>query len=501
MTPLAYTQKQRPAAPPACVMLRAAAAATAILSLAGCAISPPRIRQAPPPLPGRPPSLPAAQGQANSGAAAPAVSLDEFAKHPERFTLADAVRLALANNPATRAAWADARAAAARYGSARGAWLPRVDLSGTLVYDKELSTSDQPHGSLTQTEAAATLSYLLLDFGGRSGAVAEARQGLLAADWTRNAVMQNTVLQAEVAFFGLAGAKALLEAFRTSLAEAAANLAAAEERHRLGLATLADVLQARTANAEARLAVQEAEGQVRTARGALAVAMGFPANIAFDPAVEVPEVPRGEFARTVDQLIATALASRPDLMSVRSLALASEARKREALSGLLPSLSVSGSVGRQWYRDVPGYANMTFGSVGLQIPLFNGLARNYDLLRAKAEAEAARERVRVAEQSVVFQVYATHSEFLTAAAQVETTDDLVASASQSEAVALGRYREGVGSILDLLSAQKSLAQARAAQINAREGWYVKLAQLSHDVGILGLPGDSSAGTSGLLPTR
>ncbi len=59
----------------------------------------------------------------------------------------------------------------------------------------------------------------------------------------------------------------MLDANKTSLAEADANLAAAEERKRVGLATGADVLQARTAFSEVKLAVLEAEGRVRTAPG------------------------------------------------------------------------------------------------------------------------------------------------------------------------------------------------------------------------------------------
>ena len=470
-----------------------------VLVFLGCAVAPPRVQNVPAasPAPTIAWAAPVAtvHKPAKSGLAIP---LEKIQDKLSKFVLADAVDIALQNNPATRVAWADARAAAARYGSARGAWYPKVDLNGTLYYARDISTKDQPGGSTKDISATASLSYLLLDFGGRSALVEESRQSLLAADWTQNAVMQNTVLLAEEAFFNQAGAKALLEANRTSLAEAEANLTAAEERHRMGLATNADVLQAKTAYAEVKLAVLDTEGQVRTAKGALAVAMGYPANISFDPEIEVPEIPPGGLARTVDQLIEKALASRPDLQAAQALALGSAARVREARSRMLPSLSAAGSIGRVWLKDVPGYTNSTIGALQLQIPVFSGFSRNFDLLQAKAEAEAARERLRSAEQAVIFQVFSTHSEFLTAAERVKTTDELVASASQSEAVALGRYREGVGSILDLLSAQRVLAVARAEQINARLGWFINLARLAHDIGILGMPGDTPLAAGDIL---
>ena len=58
----------------------------------------------------------------------------------------------------------------------------------------------------------------------------------------------------------------------------------------------------------------------------------------------------------------------------------------------------------------------------------------------------------------------------------------LASAEQSERVALGRYKEGVGTIIDLLTAQDALAGARAQEIQARSSFYVALAQLAHDTG-------------------
>src|SRR5437879_3593541 len=64
------------------------------------------------------------------------------------------------------------------------------------------------------------LSWLLWDFGGRSGSVAGARGALLAADWTHNAVLQSVVLGIETAYFQYMATKALLAAQQTTLREA-----------------------------------------------------------------------------------------------------------------------------------------------------------------------------------------------------------------------------------------------------------------------------------------
>ena len=62
---------------------------------------------------------------------------------------------------------------------------------------------------------------------------------------------------------------------------------------------------------------------------------------------------------------------------------------------------------------------------------------------------------------------------------------------RDELFARERYREGVGSIVDLLIAQSALANARAQSVDARWQWRTSLAQLAHDVGVLNARGDTS----------
>ena len=81
-------------------------------------------------------------------------------------------------------------------------------------------------------------------------------------------------------------------------------------------------------------------------------------------------------------------------------------------------------------------------------------------------------------------MFSSYYALQTSARRVRTADDLIASAEQSNDVALGRYRAGVGTVLDLLSAQSALASARAQRVDARLAWSVSLAQLAHDAGVL-----------------
>ncbi len=412
-----------------------------------------------------------------------------------QLRLTDVIDIALRNNTATSAAWADARAAAATYGAAKGQYYPTIALNGTATsIHRTVPAAGQQAVKQQFYGPALTLSWLLLDFGGRSGAVGVARAALLAADWTHNATLQSVVLSVEQAYFLYLGTKALLDAQQTTLAEAQTNLGAAEQRHRVGLATIADELQARTALSQARLALESTQGDLQATRGALALSMGLPANIPYDLEV-VPDttLPLG-IVEDVDTLIARALRERPDLATQRALVEQARARVSVVRSQALPSLALGGNAGETFFINPPtGSAtsgNNYTATLTLAIPLFSGWSQIYNVKAASAAAEAAARRAQGFEQQVVYQVFNAYYGLRTATQQVRTSRDLLASATESEQVALGRYKAGAGSLLDLLTAQAALATARAQAIQARLSWNTALAQLAHDVGILGLDGSS-----------
>jgi outer membrane protein len=470
--------------------------------IAGCAAAPPHTRGVAGVAPAAdrfwtPPAVKSAPVDALPGS--PTIPPEAIADRLANLTLAEVVDVALANSPVTRAAWADAKAAAAGYGSAKGDRLPTLDGTAGATRSYTGGPAAAAEEWTTTYGPGATLSWKVLDFGGRGGRVEAARQAMLAADWTHNAVLQDAIFTVEAAFYRYAGAKAILAANQLSYAEAESSVTAAETRHDVGLATIADVLQARTARAQAKLELQATEGQVRTTKGALAVSMGYAANVPYDVEIGVPEVPVDGVSQEVEALIASAVANRPDLMAAQARAQAASARARAARSDLLPSLSLSGSAGRTWTDGEDDYKDRAAGSLVLNLPIFGGFSGRHDLARAQAEAEAASERARGLKQQVVYEIFVAHSDFLTSTERVRTVDELMASATQSEEVARGRYQEGVGDILDLLSAQRALAEARAAQVGARLGWYISLAQLARDAGVLGLHGENPLAPGALHP--
>jgi outer membrane protein len=410
---------------------------------------------------------------------------------PRQMTLPEVVDVALRNSPLTRQSWTQARAAADIYGSTEGRLYPTVTAAVGVNQTQSLAQVGRPPIARSQFGPSLNLAYTVFDFGGRSGTIDVARQTAIAADLTHNATVENTILQVEAAAFSYLSTRAQRNGQRSSVELATAALDAANERHRVGLATIADVLQARTARSQSELELETLEGSLQITRGSLALAMGVPANAPFD----IPDMPAEDsvhfVTQSVDSLIDMAVRTRPELATARAQSAAAQSQIRVARSASLPALAL-GVSGATNGSNTPGFSGQTYAiNLGVQVPVFTGFSTHYDVAAAGEQYQAALARSLAAKQQVIQQVFTAYYTLRTSTDRVRTSRDLLASATQSETVARERYREGVGSIVDLLIAQSALASARAQEIDARWQWRTALAQLAHDVGVLNARGDTT----------
>lgn len=370
---------------------------------------------------------------------------------------------------------------AAQLGVARADTLPSLDASVTL---QRSETRNVPaSGGQNELDGTLGFNYLLFDFGGRDAAIEQARQSLLAADWSHNATLQNVLLSAVQGYYQL---YATQEAVKSALAAQTASLTSLEAtraRQRAGSATRADVLQAQTAYAQAQLDHTQAEGDAATAQGLLANALGLSAEVALRIAAP-PDLEAQKVAeRAVSELIELARAKRPDLAAAQAQVRAAESGIKVQESAGKPSISVFG--GATLSETAPGLDPRT-GRIGVQlnIPLFTGYRSSYQILQAREQLEAqsaTRDRLY---SDVSLDVWRAYQDLRTQGQSLTTSAELVASAQESYNAALARYKAGLGTVTDLLNAQSALASANLQQIQARYRWNLAKVTLARAIGVL-----------------
>lgn len=422
-----------------------------------------------------------------------------FAIDPNRaYSLPELVDLAEQHNPATRFAWERAKSQAAALGIARSEWYPVISAVAATQVERFalLFNTNFIRQTVSEVQPALALNYSVLDFGRRSARVEEASAELLATDFGFNDTHRRIIYQVEESYYRVLSTAAQQQAAEASLLNAQTVQQSAEDRLKNGLATLPDVLEARSATAQSQFDLQSAIGSAEIARGDLATALGTSATLSvkIEPitSLTTPDSVEG----TVEQLIERALQQRPDLLQQVTELRARQAAEKEAKSAYYPTLSVNALAGPQaWYgfqEQFPatsttlltGYAGAT-----LNWTIFDGGARRSALARAEADSRAATSQINVTRNQISDEVWRAYSNVKTAFRQREAATALLQAAEQSYDAALEAYKYGVRNLLDVTAAQRALALARSSDISAQTQVLTSLAELAFRTGdLLNAPG-------------
>ncbi|HEY6271988.1 MAG TPA: TolC family protein [Terriglobales bacterium] len=407
------------------------------------------------------------------------------------YSLTELIDLAETQNPETSLAWERARAQAAALGVARSELYPTLAalavsqinsfgiLFGTTFYRQTVQAF----------EGVLELNYTVFDFGARSGRIDRARAEVLAANFAFNDTHRRLIYQVEQAYYELLNASGQEDAARASLSNAQAVQQAAEDRLKQGLATLPDVLEARSATARSEYELQEVLGAEEIARGNLTTSLGGSptATIHAQPLGDLP-IP-DSLPDTVDQAIRRALDQRPDLMQRIAEIRSANARVKEARAAYYPTLNLTATPSGQSLYGIQQalswvHTGSFYGGLNLTLSwtLFDGGARKNNLSQVEANVHAAEAQAKVTRDQLADEVWAAYANLSTAFRQRQAATALLEATNQSYAASLESYKYGVRSLLDVTAAQQTLAQARSTDVLARTQVLGALADLTYRTG-------------------
>jgi len=290
----------------------------------------------------------------------------------------------------------------------------------------------------------------------------------------------------ESAYYAVIGSRGLEQAAKETLEEAQAGAGAAEARHKTGAVTIGDLYQSQAALAAANVTLQQAEGSRVVAEGALAVALGYPPDTPIQLAEwhppESPELP----PKSVQEMLEEARNARPELLASKAREQAAEAAVRQARSDNWPTLSLTANAGRTTIVD-RGTSNQYSGSVRVDLPIFSGFSVQGAIDQAKAGVDLARADTESLRLSVEQQVWVAYQNVQTSRKSLDAARAQLKAAQQAAEAIKARYKTGLSSILEMLTTEQALAQARIADVQAGVSWYQSLATLGHDAGGLRAP--------------
>jgi len=134
-------------------------------------------------------------------------------------------------------------------------------------------------------------------------------------------------------------------------------------------------------------------------------------------------------------------------------------------------------------NDNPWFTVSNVGA-GLSIPIFDGLDKKAKIQRAKIEVDRNLLRKRDFERGVALEVQNAKIAFLNAGQTVETTKKSLDMAQQIYDITQIKYKEGVGSSIEVTQAERELYSAQSAQTNALYELLVAKTDLDKSLGKL-----------------
>ncbi len=405
-----------------------------------------------------------------------------------QISLSEAVRMAQQNSPSTVQARGAIRTSNAAVKQSFAAFLPSLSLSAGTSNQRGDRFDTQGNlvpftGQPTNYSTGLNGNLQLFDGGRRYFDLNRSRADVDAAEAGETVQRYQVALQVKQQYYNILAARESESAALAQIEQTTQQLRSASIRLRAGAATLSDSLRSVILLGNARLSLLNAQNNLSLSNATLTRLVASPrpvtavASDTIDQAVTIP---------AIAELERYALEA-PAVLQADAQLTAARAAVRSAKSSFLPTVNMSFQRGGSGLDPRFGVGDKRYAynqnvNFSLQFPLFNNLNREVNVARAAVAEDNAvvslRDSKFLARQTLV----QTLNQMSTARQQVEIQMSSVAAALEDLRVQQRRYELGATTLLDLLTSQTQLDQARTSLIRARYDYRVAKAQLEALIG-------------------
>ncbi len=436
-----------------------------------------------------PVSLPCAlHSQAAPDAAAiqaPALSAPQAPQGP-RLTLAEAEKMAIAQNPNISVAKLIALAQAQVVREVRSAELPTAtgNLTAVDAHDNSRITAGLLNNPSVYERAAGGLSVsqLITDFGRIHHLVQSAQSISRAQMENERATEQDVTLTVDQAFYQALTSQAVLQVAQQTVAERQATVDQITALTNAKLRSDLDLSFANVQLAQAKLLQLDAQNSADDSMAGLNTVLGSEQDVQYTLVDETTANPEPA-PQDADPLLQSAFTARPDLAALNFNYTAARQFSTAERDLWMPTLSALAAAGGTPVRADQIQSNW-YGAAGanISIPIFNGFLFNARAQEAKLRANAAGEKVRNLRDEIARDVRTAVLNAQNAFQRIGVTQEMLNESNMALDLSQARYKIGLSGIVELTQAQLAQTQAQIAYTNARYAYQTSLAVLRFQLG-------------------
>lgn len=374
------------------------------------------------------------------------------------------VTLTAQQNAALRAAYDNVRAAEHQARSAFGGYLPSVSASAGHTKYNPSTTSSTYTASLTATQ------NLFAGFKDQAS-VAQAEANTAAAEAVLRVAKAQASFDLKSAFATLRFAEDNLKLADDIIHRREENLRLVELRFEGGRENKGSYFLSRAALAQARYERLQAQHAIVVAQESLARVLGKddPRGVGI-----VGQVPEAAPPETMD--IEVLLTQVPEHQQSLAQEKAAGEAVRIARAGLMPTLNLTGTAGRQGEDWFPNERRNSAG-VSLSVPIFSGGSDYYATRSAAASLSAAQANRENLTRTLRTKLQQGYTGFVQAEAKRAVDREFLEAAATRAEIARGKYNNGLLSFEDwdliendLISRQKAALASQRDRVTAEATW-------------------------------
>ncbi|ADZ70464.1 TolC family outer membrane protein [Polymorphum gilvum] len=401
-------------------------------------------------------------------------------------TITEALALAYANNPTLNAARAQLRGVDENVPQALSGWRPTVTAGAGVGGIRSSAAGRETY----RNNASISLSVQQALFRGfrTVNSTRQAEAIVRAQRESLNATEQDVLLSAAQAYVDVIRDTALVSLQRSDLEFLGEQVRAARDRFEVGEGTRTDVSQAEARYAEAQANLNSAIANLTSSRAVYRQIVGVEArNLSASTAISrfVPKS-MDEAMRIGDQM-------QPLIRQAQHLVDAATFSVKTIEGELLPTVSLEGSIERQWNPSSSVSTSNSASVFGrVSIPIYQGGAVHSRVRQAKEELGQAQIQLDVVRDRIRANVISAWGQYQAAEASISAAQAAVSAQQLALEGVIEEQRVGQRTTLDVLDAQRELVNQRVNLVTAQRNRIVGGYQLVSAIGrldaeFLGLP--------------
>jgi outer membrane protein TolC len=409
---------------------------------------------------------------------------------PLRLTMQDALARARKNSAVYQAAVTDAGVAREDKNLARDALLPSLNYNNSAIYSQGIGrppavrfiANNAVHEYLSQGNAHEVIDVAGLAEFRRAGATAAAARAR-AEIATRGLVV--TVTRS---YYAAAAARQRLDVSQKAADEGERFFKLTQDLENGGEVAHSDVIKAELQANDRRRQLQEARLALLNARLDLAVLI-FPD---FNDNFEIVEDLHASMTLpTLAEVQQRAARDNPDIRAALETVRAAGYSVTASRAGYFPALSLDyfyGIDATHFATRTDGIPNLGSSVVAtLNIPIWNWGATQSKVKQAELRRDQAKRELSLAQRKLLADLQTLYAEADTASSELASLSRSAELAAESLRLTTLRYRDGEGTVLEVVDAQNTATLAAAAYQDGAVRYRVALANLQTLTGVLTTP--------------